>query len=162
MGDGLRAFAEGKTAMLIDYQSKAKEIKNINDRARYEIINVPQIKETKNEVNFASYSTYTVTKASQNSNLAWSFILFLTDSNNSSIYRSDTRKPPARKSSIENNNNEYVKQSLTAKSWYNPEPQKVEEIFKNMIAQVNEGTNAQTAIDGAASQVTTLLEKIKQ
>jgi hypothetical protein len=51
---------------------------------------------------------------------------------------------------------------MTAKDWYNPNTVKVEQIFRTAIQQVNDGKDAQTALDGAAGQITTLLGKLKQ
>lgn len=156
LSDSIRAFAEGKTAMIIDYESQQTEIKRINPKASFQISNILQVKATKNPVNFASYLTYTVTKASKNPDLAWDFINFFTNSANTSTYTGITSKPSVKKSSYGQDN-----PLLTAKSWYNPDPDKVTEIFKNMIKQVNDGTAAQNSIDNAASQVTTLLQKLK-
>jgi len=157
LGDSLRAFAEGKAAMFIGYSSQEQDIKRINPNLNYNIINVPQIKETKNPVNFASYTTYTVTKAAKDQNLAWDFVLSLQDQNNVNAYLAATKKPPALSESLNTDND----QSPTARNWYKPDPQKTNDIFATMIKQVNDGKNAQTAIENAASQVTTLLQQLK-
>jgi len=161
MPDALHAFAEGKTAMMLDYTGVQSQVKNINGQLQFQVIPLPQIKETQNPVNYVSYLTFTVTKASKNSDLAWNFITFLTNKDNSSIYRSNTRKPPALLASIQNASQDTVTQILTAQSWYKPDPEKADSIFQNMIKQVNEGKNSQTAIENAASQITTLLGKIQ-
>ena len=155
--EAVRAFAEGKTAMLIDYQSKEADIKRINPKLSFSRINVPQIRETQNPVNYASYLTYTVTRAAKNPDLAWDFIIQMTDKNYANQYRSLTRKPTALLANIDASDPIY-----TAKSWYKPDPDKADEAFKEMIKQVNSGKNAQTAIEGCASQITTLLGKLKQ
>jgi maltose-binding protein MalE len=145
LGDSVRAFAEGKTAMMIGYKSQESDIKRINPNTNYQIINLPQIKETKNPVNYASYNTYTITKASKNSALAWNFLLASKDVSENLIQ------------SIPKNS-----AILTAKSWYIPDPIKTPELFKQMIKTVNDNGNSQTAIENAASQVTTLLQALKK
>jgi ABC-type glycerol-3-phosphate transport system substrate-binding protein len=154
--DSVRAFAEGKTAMLIDFESKKADIKRINSTLNFGTVSVPQIKETANPVNFASYNTFTVSKAAKDSNLAWQFIALMTENNNVRNYLTVTKKTSAKLSSDPND------QLKTLATWYNPEPEKTPEIFKEMIDQVNGGKNAQTAIENAASQVTTLLGKLKE
>ena len=162
VSDALHAFAEGKTAMMIDYMGVKPEIKKINSKATFEMLPLPQIKETKNPVNYASYMTFTVTRASKNSSLAWDFITFAANQNNSGVYRSNTGKPAVRLSNISNSGQDTLMQALTAQSWYKPDPDKADQIFRDMIKQVNDGLNSQTAIENAASQITTLLEKLKQ
>lgn len=154
--DSVRAFAEGKTAMLLDFESKKADIKRINSNLNFETVSVPQIKETGNPVNFAVYNTLTVSKAAKDSNLAWQFITFATNSSNARTYLSTTKKTSAK---LTGDTDDPLK---TLATWYNPEPEKTPEIFKAMIGQVNEGKNAQTAIENAASQVTTLLRKLKE
>lgn len=159
--DSLRAFAEGKTAMFIGYSSQESDIKRINPDLTFEKIGLPQIKETENPVNYASYLTFTVTKAAKDPNLAWNFINFMTNIQNASQYISQTHKTPALLA-ISGSDEVALNQAKTAKSWYIPDPEKTKNLFLDMIKQVNDGKNAQTAIENAASQVTTLLDKLKQ
>ncbi len=153
MPESIRAFAESKAAMIIDYKNQQEEIALINSDLNYQIIDVPQVKETRNPINFASYNTFTVTKASKNSELAWDFIIFLTGQQNAR-YFTETKKTSAIKSDDE------TQPALTAQSWYKPDPQNSDEIFSSMIAEVNNGQNPQTAIEGAAAQITNLLKKL--
>lgn len=156
MPNSIRAFSEGKTAMIIDYESAKEDIKIINPDLNYQTVNLPQVKETRNPVNYAKYDTLTVPKSSKNQALAWNFILKITDPTSNSQYFNVTNKERAQQEFDTNSS------IATAQSWYNPDPVQVKTIFKNMIDQVNDNKNAQTALDGAASQVTTLLAKLKQ
>lgn len=153
-GDSIRAFAEGKVAMMFDYNTAASAIKIITANLNYQTFDVPQARETANPVNLARYDTLVVTKASQNSALAWQFVLEASNPGNNSSYFSVTKKDRARLNSA-------TDAAKTAQSWYNPDTTKVMDIFKNMITQANEGKSIQTAVEGAASQVTTLLQKLK-
>jgi len=157
LGDTLHAFANGKTAMMFGYLSNKDDLKRINANLHYQVVNMPQIKETKNPVNYASYNTFTVTKASKNASLAWDFILFITNTNNANQYRITTKKPTAKLANLDP-----ASPTITAEGWYKPDPDQANSIFKNMISQVNTGKNSQTAIEYAASQITTLLGKLKQ
>lgn len=159
LGDSIRAFAEGKAAMMIGYQSDKDEIKRITPNLSFSTINLPQVKETKNPVNYASYNTFTVTRTSKNSDLSWDLILALTSQENASQYQMDTNQTVilARKGDSNQDN-----PARTAQSWYKPDPDKANETFADMIRQVNVGTQAQTALDGAANQITALLLKLKQ
>lgn len=157
MSDSIRAFAEGKVAMLFAYESDLVAIKLINPKAATDKIAVPQIKETKNPINVIKYTTYTVPKSSTNQTMAWNFINTATDKDHSSKFSGVNKQQSARRTT-----STYNYEMKTTKSWYNPDPAKTNDIFKNMIKQVNDGGNAQTAIENAASQVTTLLGKLKE
>lgn len=162
ISDPMHAFANGKSAMMIGYDKQQSDIKRINPKINFQKIALPQIKETAHPVNYASYTTYVVTKASKNPTLAWSFVASLMDTSNSSQYLNQTKKPPVLLNTIGNSEDYLAVQAKTAKTWFNPDPQKVSDIFKTMIDQTVGGGNAQTAIENAASQVTTLLGKLKE
>ena len=162
MPDSLHAFAEGKTAMMIDYASQTNELKNINSKLMYKTIAIPQIKETKNPVNYTSYLTFTVTKASKNSSLAWDFINQFSQKNLTSKYISVTKKASALSVNVNSSLDTVAVEARTAQSWFKPDPEKSDNIFLDMIKQANDGLNSQTAIENAASQITTLLGKLKQ
>ena len=161
LGDSLRAFAEGKTAMAFGYLGQKQDIARINPNLRYETLAVPQIKETTNPVSYASYPVYTVTKAAKNPALAWQFLLYLTEPSTADVYRSISKKPLATMSRIKDSDESFAAQAKNAQSWFMPEPTKTVEILNTMIKQVNDKVDPQTAIDGAASQITTLLGKLK-
>lgn len=163
MTDSLHAFAEGKTAMMIDYTSAKADIKRISPSLEFNFFAVPQVKETKNLTNYASYNSYTVTKASKKPVLAWQFINSLTDTGQTSEYLSTTSQRSAKLTILKNNSSDVnATQALSAKSWYIPEPVETTQILANTIQQVNDGKNAQTAVEYAGSQVTALLQKLKQ
>lgn len=157
LGDSLHAFTSGKTAMLFGYAGLKDDIKRINPKLNFRTVAVPQVRETANPLNYASYNTFTVTKAAKDPSLAWDFILFITSTNNAGTYQNVTHKTPAKVANLTESS-----PILTAKSWFIPDPERSERIFKNMISQVNSGKNSQTAIEYAASQITTLLGQLKQ
>lgn len=157
MPNALAAFAEGKTAMMIDYSRQEKEIKRLNPNLDYNMIDVPQIKATKNPLNYASYLVYGVGRNSPNAALAWDFIIFTANSQNASFYTTETKKPAARLDKIDSND-----AVLSAQSWFKPNPEKADEIFRAMIKQVNAGQSAQSVIEAAASQISNLLKELKE
>lgn len=161
LGDDLHAFADGKTAMMINYTSVVADLTRINPNLNYGYFSIPQVKETKNPINFASYNTYTVTKASDDSKTAWNFINSLTNSTKTENYVTKIKGQNIQSDSITTNSKE-GKRINTSQSWYNPDPDKTQQIFANIIQQVNDGKNAQTAIEYAGSQVSELLQKLKE
>jgi len=160
MPNTIQAFADEKVVMLVDYKDAEQEIRRLNSKVSLRTIAVPQVKLTRNNVNLASYQSLTVTKASKNSDLAWDFILFMTqDQLQLNNYKLATNKTIARNNSLGSSID--GAQAKESKSWFNPDPLRVSVILKEMIKQVNDGKSAQTAIEGAASQTSDLLKKLK-
>lgn len=160
--DSVRAFTEGRTAMMIDYASAKTDIKRLNPKFEYDFFAVPQVKETKNPINYASYVNYTVTKASKKSDLAWQFITGMANSTTTNSYLAKTGGQSAQMTNLVDNADIPATQVLTAQGWYVPDPEKTPQIFEGTIKQVNDGKVIQTAIEYAGSQITTLLGKLKQ
>ena len=155
--EAVEAFAEEKTAMLIAYDSAKKDLKRLNPSLNFALIDLPQVKATAHPLNFASYNTFAVNKTSANTDLAWDFIVLMTSRDYARDYQTETGKPPALLQQIDKE-----KPAFTARSWFKPDPQKADEIFRQMISGVNSGQTAQTAIEAAASQITNLLGEIKK
>jgi len=155
MTDSIRAFANGEVAMMFDYNNALGQIQLINPQAPFITFNIPQIRETTHIIDYAKYDTLAVTKSAPDQELAWNFILMATDPTMVSGYRAVTKKNLVLSRFADQN-------AYNAVSWYDPDPDQVGPLLRNIIGQVNDGKDAQTAIDGAASQVTTLLQKLKQ
>ena len=164
--NSLDSFSQGKTAIIFDYNSEAKNIKAKNPFLNFGIS--PMLQFNKEQaINFAYYWGYTV--ASKTDSLkgswAWDFILFMTTNNQpAEMYLEATKRPPALRSLI----NKYIKdqdlgifakQALTGRSWLQPNDIKVEQIFSEMIASVISGRlSSNQAIQQAADQITQLLK----
>jgi len=148
--EATQAFAQGKVAMMIGDNKTAAEIKSLAPNFNFITTAIPQIANTAHPVNLADYDTLTVPKSTQNQALSWTFILKATDSQYANNYTRLTGKTTA------------ANPDGQTQSWYNPDPATVTTILKTAISQVNDGKSAQTALDGAASQITTLLYKLIQ
>lgn len=153
------AFISGKIAMYLDWSRTASAIKKDTGRTA-EVTALPQFATTKNPVDLASYQVLTVPKSSQNPDRAWSLIQYITDPQIQMKYISKTGLPQARKDKVQGSNIFIDIQNQYAQSWYNPEPTKVEQIFREAISAVLRGENPQTIIEGAAAQVTNLLKAL--
>lgn len=163
LGDPVRAFAEGKIVYYIDYASASQDIQFINPKLSFTMNGIPQQVETKNPVNFLSYETFAVPKSSKNQDMAWGLLQYLTTANNSSIqrYYEDTGETSAPASYSYNRSKIMTDAIQTAVNWYNPEATETDKIFRQVIKDVLGGANSQTALEGAAVQITSLLARIK-
>lgn len=169
MPNSLEAFAQGKVAMMINYGYARQRIFNMAPNLQFDTGPLPQIKDTSSAVDYSSYWTNTVTNNSKNSELAWDFINYVAQKQ-SYQYSQSTKQPlptrpmtqdiPAINSRVQKKDNTFIFQLATAQDWYKGQyADKVDELFKQMISNVINGQNPQNAIDTAASNITTLLNK---
>ncbi len=156
-----QAFVSGKVAMMINYSRKAADIKKDSGRAA-EVTSLPQIKDSQNPIDLASYQTFTVPKTSKNQTHAWDLIRYLSGPQIQTKYLAKTGLASSLKEKVQGSTNYIDLQNQYSASWYNPEPKKADEIFKKAIEQVLAGENPQTVLEGAAAEVTTLLGGLKK
>ena len=159
------AFAEEKTAMMINYSYHIDTIREKAPYLNFAIAPVPQIKDRKFDINYANYWAFTVSKKSKSPYEAWRFLMFFSKRENLKRYLEKTKAPTSRRDLIEWQKNDpelkpFASQVLSAKSWYQVDNQAIEEIFINMIKSVVLGeATLDQAINKAANQVTVLMRR---
>ncbi len=155
------SFTKERVAMMIDYKQNMSKVKR---DLQYEpgLSSLPQIKDTTKPLDLAYYQIFTVPKVSQNQEKAWEFILSLSNSEILPTYLNKVGVNSALKNQTEGSTDWADIQNKIATSWYNPDPVKVDKIFKTAIDQVLDGQKPQTAIDGAAAEVSALLQKLSE
>jgi ABC-type glycerol-3-phosphate transport system substrate-binding protein len=160
MPNDLTAFSQGRVAMVFAYSSQIQNLLTKNPDLEYLPIALPQIRGSKEAIDLTNYWFETVPLNAPHPQEAWNFILYL---NQQGVHRylSQTKRPSPYKIQAPEINrrlrqgNPWSFQQQTGKSWYRgPEPQRVTQIFKQMIRAVNEGQSLQNALDQAAAQVT--------
>ena len=138
LGGSVDAFANGRVAMVFLYSSQLAAVRAKNPVLNYATLPMPQISQDR-PVNIASYWALTVSNRTKNSAPAWDFIKFAaTDASAAASYANSSGLPPALRSLIAGYGQSgslkaFVSQTLTAKSWPVPDPEKVSGIFNNMI-----------------------------
>lgn len=156
-----QAFTSGQLAMYLGWSRQAQDIKKDSGRPA-EVTALPQFKESKNPQDLANYQVLTVPKTSQNAEKAWDLILYITNPQIQMKYLVKSGLPNSRKDKIQGSNNFIDIQNQYSATWYNPEPKKAEEIFREAIRAVLAGENPQTVLEGAAAQVTNLLKDLQK
>ncbi len=164
------AFSEGTLAMMLSYAYHIPTIKAKGPFIDFGISPLPQPKErlSRNELNYANYWGFAVSRQSRNATLAWQLIEFMTNYQNARLYYQQTGRPPARRDLIEQVLDQpivgvFARQALTARSWFRPDHTKVEEIFLSLIESVRRGdVSSQAAVIRAAEQIDLLLSKYTQ
>lgn len=144
-GNSLDSFAEGKTAMLIDYSFDMEEIKNRNPFLNFAVAKVPQLSGSEIPVNYPSYRGLAVLKQSLNKTEAWRFVSFFTGTESSAnSFSSSAKRPPALRSLISSCQSKgdfsaVCRQTLSARSWAEVDDVKIDNLFSDAIKNVLSG-----------------------
>ncbi len=163
MGDATQSFIQGKTAVIFDYQSAIANIKAKAPFLNIGVAAMPQPKDATIAVNYPKYQGLAVSKQGEVAT-AWDFVLYLTTyADGENMYIRDTGKPPAQRIAIaaeEGNPNLsiFASQALSARSWHEPDSQRVDAIFNSMIQNTLSGSvSAEESLNIAQSAVNALM-----
>lgn len=158
------AFLEGRTAMILGYAHQMELLKAKAPRFNFGVSMMPQASLTDIK-NYANYWTLGVSNASENQEEAWKFVLSFTSKENITDYLNETQRPAARRDLIELQRTDpdlglFAIQALSAKSWYQWDNVAIENIFADMIDNVNyRRLSIREALQRAESQVNVLKRK---
>ncbi|TSC90905.1 MAG: Uncharacterized protein CEN90_737 [Parcubacteria group bacterium Licking1014_17] len=161
------AFAEGNAAMMFNYSHNISILRGKSGRLNFGVAPAPQPAGASINVSYANYWAATVSKQSQYSYEAWRFLTYLTSNQGAKFYLKATGRPSARRDLLELQQSDpdlgvFANQSLTARSWYQPDSKAVETIFAQAINDVNYGkATPREAIQTAQSKVNVLFAKIR-
>ncbi len=162
--DYLQSFSSGNAAMIFDYYSAAADLQKRNPFLNIGLAALPQPAATAAALNYADYWGLAVSKQSRAKTWAWDFIIAITTQPEiSRLYLASTNRPPALRSLIAENLNSPVlaipsKQALTARSWYEADEEKINQIFNNAITGVLNGQfDSGQALQQAQDQVSQLM-----
>ncbi|MBI4022531.1 MAG: extracellular solute-binding protein [Candidatus Andersenbacteria bacterium] len=139
----LDAFAEGDTAMMINYSYHIPTIRAKNPRLDFAIAPLPQIADSA-VTNFASYWPYTVSKQSALPDVAWQFVRYLTNTDAAQALNKAASTPTARRDGIaaaarDPVTGAFAEQALTAASWPRADIVATDAIVNTMIDSVVTG-----------------------
>lgn len=160
------AFQEGSAAMMFNYSHQIGVIRSKAPRFNLGIASMPQIS-LDNIVNYANYWAPTVSKASKNQIEAWKFLAYLSSQNGSIFYLNATSRPAARRDLIELQKTDpdlgvFATQALSAHSWYQIDNAAIENIFAEMIDNVNFGRlSIRNALKEAENKVSVLMQRAR-
>jgi multiple sugar transport system substrate-binding protein len=168
--NSITSFATGKTAMILNYYNSLNDIKNRNTYINLGIAALPQVtlNNSTQLANWASYLGLAASRQTQNPYVAWHFIKYLTTTPSvSSIYLAAANKLPVLLSLIQQglggNNDVFLREFLTAKSWYQADPQAISAAFRGMINDILSGKiNTQNAIKATEELINKLYQPATQ
>lgn len=156
------AFAEGKTAMMLNYSYQIPTIKAKNPRLQFSVALAPQIGGETTPVTFASYWPFAVSASSRSPQAAWQFVRFLSSKAVAETMNRAQGVPPARRDAVPDYAADpimgvFAEQALKAQSWPRVDIVATDGIFTKMIDSVATGG---TAISDALKQAQDQLQRI--
>jgi multiple sugar transport system substrate-binding protein len=139
----LDSFAEGETAMMLNYSYHIPTIKAKNPRLRFDVAPAPQIADSK-VINFAAYWPYAVSNRSTAPSVAWQFLRHITNTESSMAIIRSQLIPPARRDGVASLSRDpalgvFSEQALTAVSWRRGDIVAIDAIVNTMIDNVVTG-----------------------
>lgn len=161
------AFTERQAAMMFNYAYQYNTLKAKNPRFNFAVAPMPQIKKTDLKVNYANYWSPAVSKASENGNIAWEFLKFISSKEEAEKYLAAAKRPAARRDIIETQKTDadlgvFAEQALSAKSWYQADNSAIDKIFADAIENVISGTSSVMGAMAQAAEKVNLLMKDKR
>ncbi len=156
------AFSNGRAAMLYSYGYARNLIVAKSPNLNFGVAPVPQANLDDTAINYSNYFGEVVNKQSKNSDVAWDFLKFITSRDSLDKYYAQNKQPSSRRDLIELQISDpkigvFANANLTAKSFYNPDQVRQDDIFSKMIDNVIlRGMRPPDAVNQAASQAGTL------
>lgn len=162
--NSLDSFASGKTAMIFNYHSTIAAIKSKSPFLNFDVAGAPQPSGLEVSVNYGEYYGLAVSRQSKAPTWAWDFVTYLTTYPDiARSYLGSTGRPPALRTLIgekmaDPDFNVFARQALTARSWYEADSAKIDEIFNSAIQSVLSGqADSGKALSQAQDQVSQLM-----
>ena len=161
----LDSIASGRVAMLFGYRDDLLTIKGKSPFASIGVAPMPQPDGAQYATNYAQYWGLAVPKSTTSTQgWAWDFIVnTATDPSIMKAYVTATGHPPALRSVINEAQGDpeygvFVRQALTARSWYQPDASRINRIFNTAVDAVLRGrTNSSDALEQVEDQINQLL-----
>lgn len=158
MTNSLEAFVAGRAAFFFGYSYQYDLIRARAPKINLGLAKVPQI-EGNPQKNFANYWYWVVAKKSTNQDLAWNFLMQLTQPELLQKVLDKAKRPSARKSLLtaqlqDERVGVFAAQVLTATSWYRgKDSATMERAMREMITSVIGGRTVIQAVRFAADQI---------
>jgi ABC-type glycerol-3-phosphate transport system substrate-binding protein len=162
--EDINLFAEGDASGIFVYSSQLEDIRSRNSLLDVGVGGIPQIN-PKSAVNYPDYLGLAVLSRTEDQNAAWDFVIFATtDQTSAEKYSQTTGLPPALRFLIDKNKNDsgkdgiLARQTLTARSWIQPDPELVKDAFDKTIESVLSGSlDTGEALERLSTQIKDLL-----
>ncbi|TSA44790.1 extracellular solute-binding protein [bacterium] len=138
--NSIEAFANSQAAMIFSYSYLRATLQTKAPFLNYAVAPVPQI-DPANRINFANYWAESVSKQSPNAAVAWDFLNYISQKSVLTKYYDVVKQPSSRLDILQSQISDtdigvFAENVLSAKSYYKPDSDGVENIFVQMINDV--------------------------
>lgn len=136
-------FISGDLALYFGFSSEISSIQLKNPNLNFDVTTIPVAKEGGSNVSFGKFNAFAITKASVNQNSAFDVALILSGSD-AKVFSEVLNLPPVRrdllsKKQIDSYKAVFYDSAIRSVSWLDPDPNKTNIIFKNMIESITSG-----------------------
>lgn len=153
--DSTTAFGNGSLAMYFGYASEIENIREKNPHLNFDIAEVPQIKDGKIKACFGKIYSAVISKSSLKKQPAFWAAIKLTDKDFSKSFSEEIGLGSPRRDVLTGGAKDpflsvIYKSSIMSRTWLEPDPAAVSEIFRNMIESTATGRLRISEAVGAA------------
>jgi ABC-type glycerol-3-phosphate transport system substrate-binding protein len=137
-------FTAGDLAIYFGFASELSEILRSNPNLNLNINPLPQLRDANTKVTYGKMSAFAIPKNSKNQAGALSTGLALTSLENIARFSVDLGLPPVRRDALIDKPTDaigsvFYDSALMSKSWFDPDSDETDDIFKNMVESVTSG-----------------------
>lgn len=156
------AFANGRSAFMYGYSFARPAILDKAPNLNFDVSEVPQANLTDPKVNFSNYFGEVVSNQSKNADIAWDFLKFITSKQILENYNKEYKYVSSRRDVVSSQLTDpiigvFASASLTARNFYRPNEEKVDNIMLRAIDNVSlRGLQPDEALRQAEQQAGTL------
>lgn len=138
------AFGAGDLGLYLGLASEEPLIRRINPNLNYAVVAMPQIRDTSRKLTGGYVYGFAIPRASQNPQGALTIAYLLAEQNAATLLSQALGLPSARRDvlalSASGLDDFFNKQAILVRSWIDPDPEKTDEIFRDMIQGVTSGS----------------------
>lgn len=162
-GDSTTAFAQAKTAMIIDYPYRYLTLKALSPGLNFKMAKIPQTN-SDSAVNYTQYWAEAVAKTSKYPEIAWDFYNFMTSYEIMNMYSVPTMKPASRLDLAQAQQQDsligpFASQVPTAQNYYKGNATFSDNAMLEMINSVLTGFDPAIAVRAGSDKVTNSIKQ---
>ena len=162
-GNDIKAFEQGKTAMIMDFSYRYPTIKREAPSLNYKTAKSPQVN-TSSPTNYTVYWVEGVSKSTKYPEVAWDFYNFMTSYEIMNLYSTSTYKPASRLDLAKAQEQDgvlgpFAAQVPTAKSYYKGNIAATDTAILQMINTALTGYDSAIAVRIASENVTKAIQQ---
>jgi multiple sugar transport system substrate-binding protein len=137
-------FTAGDLAIYFGFASELEGIVRSNPNLNFNVSPLPQLRDADTKITYGKMQAFTIPSNSKNQAGALTVGLALTSIESIIQLSADLRLPPVRRDVLANKptdaiNSVFYDAALMSKSWFDPDSDETDDIFKNLIESVTSG-----------------------